>query len=254
MTGVDLSNYQAGLELQSLKADGKEFAILKATEGITIQDRSFKTFAKAANGLDFPIGAYCYGHATDVERARSEAAFILHVVKGFKLPLGIYYDVEAAEQLALSGKQLQEICEAFCQVIRAAGYSVGLYGSEYNLWYKIDHTKLPSDVIKWVAHYGKAPAFDCDLWQRTDQGRVLGYHGNVDIDEVFSERFYSMVNKSNDKAEPAVKPGMLFPPNPTVLAFQLWLNYNGYVCATDGQKTKEFFKILREFVDDMENC
>jgi hypothetical protein len=109
-------------------------------------------------------------------------------------------------------------------------------------------------VIKWVAHYGKAPAFDCDLWQRTDQGRVLGYHGNVDVDEVLSERFQAMVNKSNDKTEPAVKPGMLFPPNPTVWCFQVMMNANGYECTTDGQKTKEFFSTLREFVDDMEKC
>lgn len=254
MNGVDLSNYQANLEIPSLQKNGYQFAILKATEGITISDRSFKRFATIANGIGLPIGAYCFSHATNVERARSEAAFILHQVEGIDLPLGIYMDVESSAQLALSAAQLQEVVEAFCQTIRAAGYIPGLYSSEYGAWSKINRNTLPADIIKWVAHYGKAPAFDCDLWQRSDQGRIPGYNGNVDLDEVLSERFYSMVMKDEQGNAPAVKPGMLFPPNPTVLAFQLWMNHNGYACATDGQKTKEFFTVLREFVDDMEKC
>lgn len=44
-----------------------------------------------------------------------------------------------------------------------------------------------------------------------------------------------------------------FPPDPTVLAFQLWMNYNGYACECNGYKSKEFFAKLREFVSDMEN-
>lgn len=254
MNGVDLSNYQAALEIPSLKKNGYEFAILKATEGITISDRSFKRFAEIGNGIGLPIGAYCYSHATSVERAQSEAAFILHQVEGLDLPLGIYMDVEAPNQLALSNSQLQSVVMAFCQTIKSAGYTAGIYGSEYNLWAKIDRSKLPSDIIIWVAHYGKAPAFECDLWQNSDKGAIPGYNGHVDIDVVLSERFYSMAKKSVTDNDTPIKPGMLFPPNPTVLAFQLWMNYNGYPCATDGIKTKEFFNILREFVNDMESC
>lgn len=45
-----------------------------------------------------------------------------------------------------------------------------------------------------------------------------------------------------------------FPPDPTILAFQLWMNYNGYAVEANGYKSKEFFTKLREFVDDMEKC
>ena len=45
-----------------------------------------------------------------------------------------------------------------------------------------------------------------------------------------------------------------FPPDPTILAFQLWLCYNGYTVKCNGYKSKEFFSVLREFVDDMEKC
>lgn len=45
-----------------------------------------------------------------------------------------------------------------------------------------------------------------------------------------------------------------FPPDPTVLAFQLWMNYNGYSCETNGYKSEAFFHVLEQFVADMKSC
>lgn len=45
-----------------------------------------------------------------------------------------------------------------------------------------------------------------------------------------------------------------FPPDPTVLAFQLWMNYNGYNVEANGHKSAEFFNVLKQFVADMEVC
>ena len=44
------------------------------------------------------------------------------------------------------------------------------------------------------------------------------------------------------------------PVDPTVLAFQLWMNYNGYETPVTGRRSGAFFAKLREFVDDMEVC
>lgn len=45
-----------------------------------------------------------------------------------------------------------------------------------------------------------------------------------------------------------------FPPDPTVLALQLWLNYNGYACETNGYKSGNFFSVMEKFIADMKNC
>lgn len=259
MTGVDLSNYQASLNIESLKQNGLSFAILKATESTTLSDRSFEKHYAALKTAAIPVGAYCFSHATNVEQARSEAAFILHVVKGKELPLGIYMDVELDSQMALSNAQLLDVVNAFCQVIRNAGYIPGLYGSEYRTWYKIDRNKLPADVIKWVAHYGKAPAFDCDIWQTTDQFRITGYDYYLDRDQAMSSRFVKMVEgitveeKPKPKPSDILKPGVFFPPNPTVMALQLWLNHDlqklGLGTPVDGQKTARFFEDFDNFIE-----
>lgn len=54
--------------------------------------------------------------------------------------------------------------------------------------------------------------------------------------------------------EPAPDGGKDFPPDPSVMLIQAVMQYNGYWGDIDGQKSSEFFKCLRQFVDDMEVC
>lgn len=248
MTGVDLSNYQSGLMLRNLKDSGHTFAILKATEGTGYRDMSFRDFVDQAKSLDIPIGAYCYSHATYPERAMNEAGAILSAVKDIDLPLGIYMDVEKPEQFQLSNSQLQEVIEAFCRVIRAAGYRPGLYGSELGVWYKVNADTLSPDIMKWVANYSRKPKIDCDIWQSGDTGKVLGYSGNVDMDVALSQRAIDIITAKKEK--PVLDPDKMFPPNPTVLALQFWMTYDGIDTPIDGKKTSRFFSDFDNFISN----
>lgn len=77
---------------------------------------------------------------------------------------------------------------------------------------------------------------------------------NIEARRKFAHDFESQIPASSYKPPIPDPIKATFPPDPTVLAFQLWLNYNGYKCEANGYKSKEFFRILREFVDDMEAC
>lgn len=69
----------------------------------------------------------------------------------------------------------------------------------------------------------------------------------------FSHSFENQVFDTGEKQKKEVF-DKVFPKDATVLAFQLWLNYNGYPVEANGYKSPEFFKVLRQFVDDMEVC
>jgi len=259
MKGIDISHYQKGLRIAQAKADGNEFAIIKLTEGTHIIDGAALDFYTQAYETGFPVGCYCFSHATTAEEARAEAAFLLKTLNGFPMPCGVFLDVEAPEMLALSGKGLKIVCDAFCEAVRKAGYIPGLYGSELNLWAKIDADALEEDVIVWVAHYGKQPDVCCDIWQSSESGSVAGYSGPVDTDVVRSKRFEALVNlgypeKEEQQEEPASDACPIFPPDPSVLVLEMVMAYNGYWGKPDGYKTPEFFKALRQFTDDMEAC
>lgn len=186
--GIDISSWQAGLDLEKL---GIDFAILKISEGKSWVDPQFDTFYTSAT---VPVGAYVYSHATTVQLAEQEAEKALSLLNGRHCPLGVYMDVEAAEQLMLSDSQLTDVVNAFCNVIRAGGYIAGAYGSEGNLWSKVRPSALDSGTLIWVAKWSSMrPSMPCDIWQYTDQARLDYYSGNLDGDEAVSDRFIALV-------------------------------------------------------------
>ena len=195
MKGVDISHYQKGLTIQQIKDAGNDFVIIKLTEGNFLIDSAAFGFYHQAYELGFPVGCYCYSHATTAEQARREAEFLLKTLNGFPMPCGIFLDVEEPKMLALDHDRLLAVVEAWCEAIRAAGYVPGVYGSEYNLWAKVSPEDLPPDTLVWVAHYCKEPDVACDLWQSSDRGMVPGYSGSVDTDEVMSAYFEGLVLK-----------------------------------------------------------
>lgn len=246
MTGVDLSHYQQGLRLPLLKDGGFGFAILKISEGSTIPDPSFDSFYSAAGDAGFPVGAYVYSHAVSAKQAETEAEYALRLLKGRALPLGIFMDVETPAQMSLPRDQLRQTILAFCRAIGKAGYASGIYGSEYNLWQRVDPDDFGDSLI-WTAHYGRRPEMRCDLWQKTDEGQIPGYSGPVDLDETCSDKMRALIGQ---KQEPAP----YFPPDLSVMMLQTILCGNGYNVPITGYKSAEFFSVLREFVDDMEVC
>lgn len=257
MIGIDISNYQRGLRIEQARATGYSWAIIKMTEGCNIADASAYDFYADAYSLGFPAGCYCFSHATTPQAAAEEAAFLLERLDGRPMPCGVFLDVEASEMLRLTDAALQAVCDTFCETVRAAGYTPGLYGSEYNLWRKIDPDALEEDVLVWVAHYGKQPDVPCDLWQSGDNGSVTGYGGPVDTNVARSDRFKTIVDRGYSGWQYAGAQDNTreeLPPNPSVLVLEMVMAYNGYWGEPEGRKTPEFFAALREFVDDMEAC
>ena len=109
MKGVDISHYQDGLTIRQLMDAGKDFAVIKVTEGTGCVDPSAFTFYREAHELGFPLGGYCYSHAVNAQQAMAEAAFLMETIKGFPLPCGVYLDIEEPEQLALPHDTLLDI-------------------------------------------------------------------------------------------------------------------------------------------------
>lgn len=98
MKGIDISNHQNGLDISRLAEGDYGFVILKATEGTHFVDaHAADWYCKAALLCDYPVGCYCYSHATTPEQSREEALFLIKTIRGVRMPLGLYMDVEAPE-------------------------------------------------------------------------------------------------------------------------------------------------------------
>ncbi|MBQ6928059.1 MAG: hypothetical protein IJQ36_07100 [Oscillospiraceae bacterium] len=244
MNGVDISHYQTGLTIRQIRDAGNAFAVIKLTEGARLVDSAAFGFYREACELGFPLGCYCYSHARDADEAAAEAAFLLDTLRGFPMPCGIFLDMEAPEQLALSHDGLITVVRAWCAAIAERGYLPGVYGSAGTLWAKLRPEELPEGCLVWIAKWGGTPpALACDLWQTGESGRIAGYGGNVDTDEVRSARFRALVERAAG-AERA--------PDASIMVLQLVLHYNGCWDTVDGIGSAEFFSALRAFTERLE--
>lgn len=206
MKGIDISDYQKGLNISSLKSRGIDFIILKLGYGTNIVDSCFKQFYNDAASAGIPVGAYFYSLATTEEEAIRDAKKALSIAGGRSLPLGIYMDVEEKSQLALRDSVLTSVVKAFCDTIRAGGYTPGAYGSAGQLWAKVGPSYVGPDILVWKAQWSNTCPKDCDLWQYSSTTHIDGYNGPVDGDNAVSERFINLIKGNKPSIDPNPEP------------------------------------------------
>ncbi len=270
MKGVDISHYQNGLTIKQIKSAGNDFAIMKVSEGTNYTDPSAFTFYKEAYELGFPVGCYCYSHATNAQQAMAEAAYLLDAINGFPMPCGVFLDIEEPEQLEMTSRELKNIILGWCAAVAGKGYIPGIYGSEGTLWSKVIADELPVGTLVWVARWSSAPPdTPCDLWQNSDNGSIPGYSGPVDTDESRSSYFETIVSSGypNWKSSAEKEQDASTTPHPAsaseqdiarseksdpiVLVLQMLMSYAGYWKEVTGLKSPEFFVAARQLLSDL---
>ena len=180
---IDVSEHQGKINWEKVKPqiDG---AILRCGYGMDIErqdDTYFKRNADECTRLGIPFGVYLYSYADSNEKAKSEAAHVLRLVKGYKLSYPIYLDLEE------SGTQTGAVERAnvFGDIIEKAGYWCGVYAN-LNWWN--NYLKGLERFTKWVAQYNKTCDYKgahLDIWQYSSKGKVDGIGGNVDMNECY---------------------------------------------------------------------
>lgn len=183
-TGIDVSKHQSAIDWKKVKADGVNFAILRAGFGksITQKDPRFESNYKNAKEVGMQVGAYWYSYATTVEEAKQEAAVCLEVLKGKQFEYPIYFDLEEKSAFSTGKKNCSAMIRVFCDELEKAGYFAGLYMS------RSPFTSYTEDDIRtryalWLAEYNSKLNYsgDVGMWQKSKTGKINGIIGNVDL-------------------------------------------------------------------------
>ena len=187
--GVDVSVYQGNIDWNKAKADGIEFAIMRAGYGkyVSQKDKYFDQNMKNAKAAGLPCGVYWFSYALTPEDAIKEADACYEVIKNYKLEYPVSFDMETESQMKLPKETVAQIIEAFCGRMESYGYYTTLYTYASFLNYKVEDRIFDKYDI-WVAHYNTSkPAFNRNygLWQYSCTGSVWGITGNVDRDYVY---------------------------------------------------------------------
>ena len=197
--GVDVSYHQGKIDWQKVKADGYDFAIIRAayrgygTTGSLNIDSEFYTYVEQAHEAELDVGVYLFSQAVNVEEALEEADLMIQALSDITIELPVVYDPElirdsTARTDHVTGQQFTENTLAFCRKIQEAGYQPMIYS---NMIWESEFFDLEqlAEYPVWYADYELIPQthYDFCFWQYSESGQVDGITGIVDLNIQFQK-------------------------------------------------------------------
>lgn len=191
--GVDVSAFQGDIDWQQVKASGIDFAIIRlgyrgyGKAGKMVEDEYVQDNLTEAREVGLPIGAYFFSQALNIKEVDEEIAFMLEILGDHELDLPIILDweipgVEDPRTKNMDARTLTEIQRYFCKEMTEKGFDPMIY---FN-WHQANNLYYLSELEDydfWLAFYQDRMTFPykVEMWQYTDQGKVPGIPGNVDL-------------------------------------------------------------------------
>lgn len=204
--GLDVSYCQGDItaeKWEQVKADGYEFAIIRAGYGreSSQKDKYFEKNYAWAKQAGMDVGAYHYSYATDVDGIKKEAAVMLEWLEGKQFEYPIVLDIEEPKQANLSKELLSEMIDTYCSIMEENGYHPAIYSYAIFLRDKVDKSVLDKYDV-WVAHTNAASANatyknSYTMWQYNHKGYVNGISGDVDLNVCYVD--YPSIIKAEGK-------------------------------------------------------
>ncbi len=193
--GIDVSKYQGDIDWKKIATDGVEFAYIRVgcrgygSSGTLIKDEYFHKNMQGALSQSIDTGVYFFSQAVTVEEAIEEAKMVVKELESYKssIHFPIAVDIETVEgqkarQDALTKEERTEVCIAFCEYIKEAGYTPMVYGDLETFSELLDVEQLAGYKF-WICETDGEMNFpyEFDIWQYSHKGRVSGIKGDVNL-------------------------------------------------------------------------
>ena len=181
MKGIDVSSHNGNINWNSVKNDGVEVVIIKATEGVDFVDSYVNQHYAGASSVGLNIGFYHFmSEKTDPYR---QAEDFYNCIKDKSYNVMPCLDIEV-NNYGRSAAEITDRCLTFLNRFKELSgqdcmiYTGGYFGRD-NLDSRI------KNYPGWIAHYGVNSPMETGVrvvgHQYTETGRVNGVNGNVDI-------------------------------------------------------------------------
>jgi lysozyme len=186
MSGIDVSHYQQTIDWEQVYRVGVSFAFIKATEGSSVFDKLFHQNWRNAKKAGILRGAYHF-FLPQLD-AVSQADYFLEKLGSDRGELPPVLDVE----LLTSSSPAQIISGArkWLETVKSSlGCKPILYTGSAFWRNTLKNSAAFSEYPLWIAHYTSGPNpllpaawSNWTFWQFSQQGKVAGIPGNVDLD------------------------------------------------------------------------
>jgi lysozyme len=182
--GIDVSYYQGAIDWPAVRADGVEYAFVRATDGLGYRDSRFEANWAGAGAQGILRGAYQFFRPTQDPIAQADLLLSMIASSPGELPPVI--DVEDSGGLSPSvvAARVRTWIERVRPVI---GREPIIYTGFYFWRDDVGAADMTGSPL-WHAQYSSAqcptiaaPWSDWAFWQYTATGRVAGIAGDVDV-------------------------------------------------------------------------
>ena len=213
--GIDVSTYQGDINWAQVKADGIDFAFIKASQGRSVSNPSLRNFTDSkfaqnivnANRWGVRIGVYHYLTARNVTEAMQEAEYFLSVIAPYRSIIDLWAAVDVEDSRSPQDKTLMsQVVNTFCSRVEAEGYRPMVYTNPDWLKNKlgnVSHWDLWLALWRNKANVPNAEKYpNLRVWQWGTE-TVDGIAGKPDANYMISDIEVEEPQKAETAAKPA---------------------------------------------------
>lgn len=219
--GIDVSEFQGNIEWKKVADSGIDFAMIRVgyrgmKNGKITEDACARYNLQEATKYGLKVGAYFFSTAITDKEAKEEANWTADLISKYKITYPVAFNCEgfqkqSSRQYGLTNLERTRCAYNFLETIEARGY-IGMFYAAMNelennsLW---DADSMSLAYRTWVAQYStvswpekERPDYSKDyvMWQYTNQGKIGGIKGTVDLNVAYFS--YSQSSDAMDESAP----------------------------------------------------
>ncbi|OUP86430.1 Lyzozyme M1 (1,4-beta-N-acetylmuramidase) [Lachnoclostridium sp. An169] len=198
--GIDVSEFQGEeIDWKQVKKAGVEFVIVRlgyrayGESGDLVLDAMFERNVQGALDAGLDVGVYFFSQAITASEAVEEAEYVLGHIRPYDIDGPVVYDTEdikwdTARTDENTDTDFTNFCKVFCDIIESEGYDSMIYANLPWMAFTLKMDQLAGYDF-WYADYHELPQcpYDYKIWQYSENGKVPGIKGNVDLNLWFQE-------------------------------------------------------------------
>ncbi|WP_020499916.1 GH25 family lysozyme [Sciscionella marina] len=192
--GVDVSNHNGSVDFKKVKASGREFSFVLASDGKSFSNKLFKSQYSGSAKAGLIHGAYHYARPNQSSAAQQAKRFLgiaNYKHDGKTLPPVIDLEPGGANGCyGMSAKQTKSWITAFNKVVKDRTKHNAIIYTNPGFWSKCTgNSKGFTGNPLWVASWGVSKPQQVGgwkgytFWQYSDSGKVPGVSGKTDLDK-----------------------------------------------------------------------